>query len=122
MPHAVNELLETLFSAWGDPSAEGRATKSDAVLGADFFYADPNTPDPVVGRDSYLTYITQFADMMPGATAKVVAVSDHHGYARATVDFLKADGSPMMRGQYFADISDGKITRLIGFTGMGEPA
>ena len=117
----MTDILETLFSAWGDPTPEGRATKTDAALGPDFYYADPNTPEPVVGRDSYLAYITQFAAMMPGATAKVVAVSQHNGFARATVDFLKENGDAMMRGQYFADINDGKITRLIGFTGMGEP-
>ena len=116
----MTDLLETLFSAWGDPSPQGRATKTDAALGPDFLYADPNTPDPVKGRDAYLAYIAQFGEMMPGASAKVVAVSEHLGFARATVDFL-ANGNRMMRGQYFADLSDGKITRLIGFTGMGEP-
>lgn len=117
----MTDILETLFSAWGDPTPEGRAVKTDAALGSDFFYADPNTPEPVIGKDSYLAHISQFASMMPGATAKVVAVSEHNGFARATVDFLQADGNPMMRGQYFADITDGKISRLIGFTGMGEP-
>jgi predicted SnoaL-like aldol condensation-catalyzing enzyme len=118
----MTDIFDSLFSAWGDPSPEGRAAKTDAALGPEFYYADPNTPEPVVGRDSYLAYITQFANMMPGATAKVVAVSEHNGFARATVDFLQADGSPMMRGQYFADITDGKVSRLIGFTGMGEPS
>lgn len=117
----MTDIFETLFSAWGDPSPEERATKTDAVLGPDFYYADPNTAKVVVGRDRYLAYITQFAAMMPGATAKVVAVSEHNGFARATVDFLMENGTAMMRGQYFADINDGKITRLIGFTGMGEP-
>lgn len=117
----MTDILETLFSAWGDPTPEGRANKTDAALGPDFYYADPNTPEVVLGRDSYLAYITQFAAMMPGATAKVVAVSEHHGFARATVDFILKSGDTMMRGQYFADINNGRITRLIGFTGMGEP-
>jgi len=116
----MTDLLETLFSAWGDPSPEERAAKTDAVLGPNFIYADPNTPDPVTGRDAYLGYITQFGEMMPDASAKVVMVSEHHGYARATVDFI-AGSNRMMRGQYFADINDGQITRLVGFVGMGEP-
>lgn len=116
----MNDLLDTLFSAWGDPSADGRAAKTDAAIGPDFYYADPNGPGPVTGRDAYLGYLAQFGEMMPGGSAKVVNVSAHNGHARATVDFLK-DGNRMMRGQYFADLKDGKISRLIGFPGMGEP-
>jgi len=116
----MTKLLETLFSAWGDPLPDGRAEKTDAAIAPDFYYADPNSPAPVIGRDAYLAYIAMFGDMMPGASARVVAVSEHNGHARATVDFLK-DGEQMMRGQYFADITDGRITRLIGFTGTGEP-
>ncbi len=110
----------SLFSAWGDPSPDGRASKTDAAIAADFYYADPNTPDPVTSRDAYLAHIAQFAEMMPGASAQVAALSEHHGHIRATVDFLK-DGNRMMRGQYFAEMKDNRITRLIGFTGMGEP-
>ena len=116
----MTNLLETLFSAWGDPSHDGRAGKTDAAIGGYFYYADPNTPNPVTGRDNYLAYIAMLVEKIPGATARVVAVSEHNGHARATVDFLK-DGQQMMRGQYFADITGGRITRLIGFTGMGEP-
>lgn len=116
----MNDLLDILFSAWGDPSADGRAAKTDAAIGPNFYYADPNSPGPVIGRDAYLSYIAQFGKMMPGASAKVVAVSAHNDHARATVNFLK-DGNRMMRGQYFADLKGGKISRLIGFPGMGEP-
>jgi hypothetical protein len=116
----MTDCIHTLFSAWGDPLADGRAAKTDAAIAPDFYYADPNTPDPVIGRDAYLAYIAQFAKMMPSGSATVAATSAHHGHARATVDFVK-DGKTMMRGQYFADITDGKITRLIGFPGMGDP-
>ncbi|WP_291731237.1 nuclear transport factor 2 family protein [Leisingera sp. F5] len=116
----MTDSLITLFAAWGDPSPEDRAAKTDAALGPRFYYSDPNTPVPIEGRDAYLDYIAQFSAMMPGAAAKVVAVSEHHGHARATVDFLK-DGQLMVRGQYFADLEDAKVVRLIGFTGMGEP-
>lgn len=116
----MTDSLHILFSAWGDPSPETRAAKSDAALGPDFYYSDPNTPVPITTRDAYLHYLAQFSAMMPKGSAKIVAVSEHHGHARATVDFEK-DGKRMMRGQYFADLQDGKVVRLIGFTGMGEP-
>lgn len=112
--------IHTLFSAWGDPSPETRAAKTDAAIGPNFYYSDPNAPEPILGRDAYLDYIAQFTAQMPGARAEVVAVSEHHGHLRATVDFAK-DGQRMMRGQYFADLAEGKLLRVIGFTGMGEP-
>ncbi|MCF6430769.1 MULTISPECIES: nuclear transport factor 2 family protein [unclassified Leisingera] len=116
----MTDSLHTLFAAWGDPTPEGRASKTDAAIGPRFYYSDPNSPAPIEGRDAYLEYVAQFSAMMPGAAAKVVAVSEHHGHVRATVDFEK-DGKRMVRGQYFADLEDGKVVRLIGFTGMGEP-
>jgi hypothetical protein len=116
----MTTCLHTLFSAWGAPSPEERAAKTDAVIGPNFYYSDPNTPDPIQGRDAYLDYIAQFAAMMPGATAEVVAISEHHGHLRATVDFVK-DGQRMMRGQYFADLAEDRLLRVIGFSGMGEP-
>lgn len=115
----MTECVHTLFSAWGDPSGDGRAEKTDAAIGTPFYYADPNTPEPLRDRTSYLDHIAKFSDMMPGASVKVAAISTTHTHVRATVDFLK-DGAPMMRGQYFADVKDGKITRLIGFPGLGE--
>jgi len=116
----MTDSIHTLFTAWGDPSPEARVEKTDAAIGPEFYYSDPNTPAPITTRDAYLGYIAQFSAMMPGAVARVVAVSEHHGHARATVDFEK-DGKRMVRGQYFADLEDGKVVRLIGFTGMGEP-
>lgn len=116
----MTTCIHTLFSAWGAPSPEERAAKTDAAIGPNFYYSDPNAPDPIQGRDAYLDYIAQFSAMMPGATAKVVAVSEHHGHLRATVDFVK-DGQRMMRGQYFADLEKHRLLRVIGFSGMGEP-
>jgi hypothetical protein len=29
---------------------------------------------------------------------------------------------PAQRGQYFIDIKDGKIARIVGYAGMGEPS
>ena len=117
----MNDLIQTLFSAWGDPLADGRAAKTDAAIGPDFTYADPNTPEPLTGRDSYLAHIAQFGEMMPKASARVVALSQHTGFARASVEFLNAGGQRMMLGQYFADMQNGKVTPLIGFSGTGEP-
>ncbi len=117
----MTELFQDLFAAWGATSPEAREKHSDAAISADIYYADPNAPDPVIGRDAYLAYIAHFSEMLPGGSAEVASVDGHHGHARVTVDFLK-DGEKMMRGQYYADIADGRVTRLVGFPGTGEPA
>lgn len=116
----MTDCLHTLFSAWGDPFAEARAAKTNAAAHPDFYYSDPNAPAPIHGRDGYLAHIQMFGDMAPGARAEVVSISEHHGHARATVAFVM--GERTQYGQYFADITDGKIIRIVGFAGMGEPA
>ena len=67
-----------------------------------------------------ITYIQMFGEMAPGAIAKVVDISEKNGHARATVDFI-INKTITQRGQYFVDLKDGKIARIVGFSGMGEP-
>jgi hypothetical protein len=117
----MTDCIHTLFSAWGDPSAEARAAATDDATLADFYYSDPNAPAPIHGRDDYLAYLQMFGDMAPGAVAKVVNISEKHGHARATVDFI-INENISQRGQYFVDLKDGKIARIFGFSGMGEPS
>ncbi|MEP5758025.1 MAG: nuclear transport factor 2 family protein [Litoreibacter sp.] len=116
----MTDCIHAFFSAWGDPSDESREEKTRAALASNFYYADPNAPEPITDFDTYLSYVKIYGDMMPEGTAEVVSVSEHNCHARATVAFCKA-GVAMQHGQYFADIVDGKITRLIGFAGLGEP-
>lgn len=117
----MTDCIHTLFSAWGDPSAEARAAATTAATLPDFYYADPNAPAPIRGRDDYLAYLQMFGEMAPRAVAKVVDISEKHGHARATVDFVINDNMAQ-RGQYFVDLKDGKIARIVGFAGMGEPS
>ena len=116
----MTDCIHTLFSAWGDPSPEARATATDAAIGPEFYYSDPNAPAPIHSRDDYLTYIQMFGEMAPGAIAKVVDISGKNGHARAIVDFI-INETITQRGQYFVDLKDGKIARIVGFSGMGEP-
>jgi hypothetical protein len=85
--------LHTLFSAWGAPSPEERTAKTDAAIGPIFYYSDPNAPDPIEGC---IQGREAFSDYIAQFTA-------------------------MMRGQYFADMAEDRLLRLIGFSGMGEP-
>lgn len=113
----MSNSIETFFGAWGSAGAEAVAD----AFGDEVYYADPNTPEPIVTLSGLTDYVAMFATHMPGGAAKVVAISEHHGHARATVDFTK-DGAAMMRGQYFADLdANGRITRMVGFPGDGAP-
>ena len=116
----MTDCIHTLFLAWGDPSPEARATATDAAIGPELYYSDPNPPAPIHSCDDYLTYIQMFGEMAPGAIAKVVDISEKNGHARATVDFI-INETITQRGQYFVDLKDGKIARIVGFSGMGEP-
>ena len=94
----MTECIHSLFAAWGATSPEERETLTDAAIGPEFYYADPNTPTAITDRATYLEYIAMFSQAMPGGSARVVDIAEHHGHVRATVEFLK-DGTPMMRGQ-----------------------
>lgn len=115
------EALDTFFAAWEVEDSQVRLALLEEATGARFYYLDPNTPDPITSIAAMNDYLAMFSANMPGAAAAVVNAIEHHGFARATVAFRK-DGTTMMHGQYFADLdSTGRITRLIGFPGMGEP-
>ena len=53
----MTECIHTLFLAWGAPTADERASATDAAIGPDFYYGDPRTPAPITDRDDYINYI-----------------------------------------------------------------
>lgn len=116
----MNDCITTFFSAWGDPDPASRASKTAASAAPSLYYNDPNAPAPIVGVDGYLAYIASFSEMAPGASAQVAHIDANDACARITVNFVFGPNMAK-RGQYFAEIADDKITRIIGFTGMGEP-
>lgn len=110
----MTDCIHTFFSAWGDPSAEAR------TIATEFYYNDPDAPAPIHGRNDYLTDIQMFGEMAPGTIAKVINISEKHGHARVAVDFITNENTSQ-RGQYFADLNNGKIARIVGFSAMGDP-
>lgn len=116
----MSDTITSFFAAWGEPDMPKRAAMTAGAISDNFYYADPNAPDVITSLVGFVAYLGMFSKAMPGASAEVVSVSEHNGHARATVDF-KSNGQTMMRGQYFADLDDeGRITRMVGFTGTGE--
>ena len=88
----------------------------ERAVGDTFYYADPQTPEPMTSLDEFVAFLAHFP---PGASAAVIPPADvHHGHARANVAF--DFGGKAMVGQYFADLDgEGRITRIVGFPGKG---
>ena len=117
----MSDAVDVFFACWGTTDIKQRTDAISRACNSDFYYVDPNSSAPITTLHAMIAYLAQFSAMMPGASAQVVAQSAHNGHVRATVDFIN-DGKKMMRGQYFGDLdSEGKLTRVIGFTGTGEP-
>ena len=74
--------------------------------------------DGYESRDGLVVHVAEFL-LVPGATAEVADFTEHHGHARATVNFLK-DGKTMMQGQYYGRFAHGgQLAHLVGFNGTG---
>lgn len=117
----MSDQIQRLFMAWGNSDADARAAELKDTLASEFYYADPNAPDPITDAEAFVTYVGMFTQYAPGATARVANLTECKGHHRATVVFEMADGKQQF-GQYFVDLSDdGRIARIIGFVGLGEP-
>lgn len=117
MAHAI----ETFFGAWGDPDAQSRAQTLRDCLSAELHYVDPRTPEPITDISALIDYVAMYSQYAPGASAKVVALSDTKGAYRATVEFLMSDGKQQF-GQYFVEVdAEARPRRMVGFVGLGAP-
>ena len=109
--------IETFFAAWAD----GDAGKVTAAVTEQATYRDPRTPEPLTSAAAMADYVAMFSQHAPGAVAEVVNLSECGPHMRATVAFKMADGM-VQHGQYFCDMAeDGRISRMVGFVGTGEP-
>jgi hypothetical protein len=116
----MSDALIDFFAAWAVADAAKRNSLIDGALGASILYADPRTEAPLTTADAVKEYVSMFSKMAPGMPVAVVHTSTTLNFARATVHF--GAGDQQQSGQYTADLDDnGKITRLVGFVGMGAP-
>ncbi|MCP4822324.1 MAG: molecular chaperone GroEL [Shimia sp.] len=117
MTHAI----ESFFAAWGEADADTRSGMLHKTLSSQISYADPRTPDPITESQALIDYVGMYSQFAPGATAQVVVTGETAGYTRATVAFRMADGAEQL-GQYFIELDDqSRISRAIGFAGLGAP-
>lgn len=116
----MTKSIEDFFAAWAIEDADARNAQIDGTLGADVYYADPRTEAALTSTDAIKEYVGMFSQMAPGMPVAAVNVSRTLNHARATVHF--GAGERAQSGQYIADLDgDDKITRMVGFVGMGAP-
>ena len=120
----MSAAIETFFSAWGMDSDAARAAAITRAYATNGTYADPRSQGTLTGAEAVAAYVNMFSANAPGWTATVVKSDAIAGVHRVTVAFggKGPDGADMVQhGQYFADMIEGKITRMIGFVGTGAP-
>ena len=120
----MSNSIHRFFDAWGLEDAAARADAIADALSAQARYADPRSGGVLEGPDAIADYVGMFNANAPGWRAEVVKSDEISGVHRVTVAFggKGPDGTEMVQhGQYFAELDDGRITRLIGFVGTGEP-
>ena len=120
----MTNSIDTFFDAWGMTDDAARANAINSVYAEAGTYADPRSEGALTGPAAITEYVGMFSANAPGWTAKVVATSETAGMIRATVAFggMGPDGKEMVQhGQYFAELDGAKITRMIGFAGLGAP-
>lgn len=113
--------LQDFFAAWTTEDADGRGALIASAIGDDFYYLDPQTPEPITSGEAMSAYADMFRqNCPPGARCEVIEpVDEKGGHARATIRFIM-NADQQMTGQYFIDHdADGKITRMVGFVGKG---
>ena len=120
----MTDPIATFFEAWQLDAADARRAKIADAVTADIRYDDPRTPATVTGIDALSDYVGQFSANAPGWSAKVLGSDRTAGMTRATVAFggKGPDGNEMTQlGQYFVELDEGRIARMVGFVGNGAP-
>ncbi|MEM8684496.1 MAG: nuclear transport factor 2 family protein [Pseudomonadota bacterium] len=121
----MTDPIATFFSAWQVESAEERLKLITNSVAPDIVYVDPRTPEPVSGIEPLSQYVGMFSANAPGWSAEVVVSDTVGGVSRATVAFSGKgpDGNEQTQhGQYFVETEGDRITRMVGFVGVGAPS
>lgn len=117
----MGNAIEQFFDAWGmDDGAERSAAITNCFADTGT-YADPRSDGLLTGPSAITTYVDMFSANAPGWSARVVKSDETAGTIRCTVAFggPGPDGDMVQHGQYFAQMDEGQITRMVGFVGTG---
>ena len=114
--------IDTFFSAWSISDDGDRKRAIAASVSTVGTYIDPRSQGVLTGPDAIAGYVALFHSQAPGWTANVVKSDVAGTCTRVTTAFAGTgpDGSAVVQhGQYFIEIEEGFITRIVGFVGTG---
>ncbi len=116
----MSDAITDFFTAWSVEDETARTAQLDSCLSDTVFYADPRTDAPVTDPTALKDYVGMFSKMAPGMPVTVANISKTLEFTRATVQFGAGDQAQL--GQYIIEAdAAGKLTRIIGFVGLGAP-
>ena len=121
----MSDPIVTFFDAWQLEAADDRLRRIRESVIENVVYNDPRTPEAIHGVPELDAYVGMFAANAPGWAASVVACDEIAGVHRATVAFggPGPDGKDKVQhGQYFIEKDGDRLSRLVGFAGLGSPA
>jgi len=96
--HAL-ELAETVLGAWNEQDVD----RVVACYTADCIYVDPNTRGPVIGRESFRSYLTRLFEQW-----------QMHWSLREFFPFKEGDGGAFLWHAEFTPTSGGKTLEIDG--------
>ncbi len=102
------------YAEFWSMAKDDREARLAKVATPDVIYTDPNVS--ISGRAAFSDHIGQFQKDIPGGRFVITDAFEHHKYTLAHWDMLSADGSVMIKGTSFANLSDdGKFSSFTGF-------
>ena len=119
----MSNSIEMFFDAWELDAADGGSEKIASAVTPEVEYDDPRTSETIKGVGALSEYVGMFSANAPGWSAKVLKSDIVAGKTRVTVAFGGSgpDGNEMLQyGQYFVEMEDELISKMVGFVGTGE--
>ena len=109
-------LIATYAAAWDEADAEARGRLLEECWAAEGVYVDPTAR--AEGRDGLSRHIAGFQEQWPGYRIDVITGPDGHGpHLRFGWAMKRPDGSVELEGMDYAEVGDGRLTRIVGFFG-----
>ena len=115
--------IATFFDSWEMAEADLRLNKITSAVTKNIQYCDPRTSETITGIEALSDYVGMFSANAPGWKAKLVKSDSISTMTRCTVAFsgIGPDGDEKVQlGQYFVELDEGLVSRMVGFVGTGE--
>lgn len=110
------ELVDRYCEGWSDPNPRNRERLIRRALTPDAIYCDPRSG--LLAVEPLLSYISLVIAARPGArVARTSHVDVHHGFGRFDWHVTLLDGTPLVTGTDFIELSAGReqLSRIVGF-------